>query len=166
MSSAAEPAVPSAAPPSRRDDVIELMHGERIVDPYRWLEDCGSPDTQAWTAAQNARTESYLSGVAARLAQNARLAELLAIGSLSAPAPARGRYFYQYRDGRQNQPILYVREGVQGRERVLIDPNVLNPEGTTALDWYHPSEDGRLLTYGLSEDGKEESVLHVLDVDR
>ncbi len=165
MSSAAEPAVPSAAPPSRRDDVVELMHGERIVDPYRWLEDCGSPDTQAWTAAQNARTESYLSGVAARPALRARLEELLAIGSLSAPAPARGRYFYQYRDGRQNQPILYVREGVQGRERVLIDPNVLNPEGTTALDWYHPSEDGRLLAYGLSEDGNEESVLHVLDVD-
>lgn len=165
MSSTAEPAIPAAAPPSRRDDVVELMHGERIVDPYRWLEDGGSPDTQAWTAAQNARTESYLAQVGVRPDLRARLEELLAIGSLSAPAPARGRYFYQYRDGRQNQPILYVREGVQGRDRVLIDPNALNPEGTTALDWYHPSEDGHLLAYGLSEDGNEESVLHVLDAD-
>ncbi len=165
MSSTAEPAAPSAAPPSRRDDVVELMHGERVVDPYRWLEDGDSPDTQAWTAAQNARTEAYLARVAARPALRARLEELLAIGSLSVPAPAKGRYFYQYRDGRQNQPILYVRQGVQGRDRVLIDPNALNREGTTALDWYHPSEDGRLLAYGLSDDGNEESVLHVLDVD-
>jgi len=165
MSSTTEPTIPAAAPPSRPDDVVELVHGERIVDPYRWLEDGGSPDTQAWTAAQNARTESYLAQVSVRPALRARLEELLAIGSLSAPAPARGRYFYQYRDGRQNQPILYVREGVQGCDRVLIDPNALNPEGTTALDWYHPSDDGHLLAYGLSEDGNEESVLHVLDVD-
>ena len=153
-----------AAPQSRQDDVVEVLHGERIADPYRWLEDGGTADTQAWTAAQNARTTSYLSAVRVRPALRARLEELLAIGSLGAPVPAGGRYFYQYRDGRQNQPILFVREGVEGEDRPLIDPNGLNPDGTTALDWYHPSRDGRLLAYGLSEEGNEESVLHVVDV--
>ena len=153
-----------AAPQSRQDDVVEVLHGERIADPYRWLEDGGTADTQAWTAAQNARTTSYLSAVRVRPALRARLEELLAIGSLEAPVPAGGRYFYQYRDGRQNQPILFVREGVEGEDRPLIDPNGLNPDGTTALDWYHPSRDGRLLAYGLSEEGNEESVLHVVDV--
>ncbi len=164
MSSTAKPAAPTAYAPTRRDGVVDVMHGESIVDPYRWLEDGDSEETRAWTAAQNARTASYLARVRSRPAIRARLEELLAIGSLSTPAPARNHYFYQYRNGRQNQPILYVREGAHGADRVLIDPNALNAEGTTALDWYHPNEDGRLLAYGLSEDGNEESILHVLDV--
>ena len=163
MSSTATQA-PLVYPRARRDDVAEVFHGERVADPYRWLEQGGSPETQAWTAAQNALTESYLAGIAARPRIRERLEVLLAIGSLSVPTPARGRYFYQYRDGRQNQPILYVREGAGGADRVLLDPNRLSAEGTTALDWYHPSEDGRLLAYGLSDDGSEQSVLHILDV--
>ena len=95
-----------------------------------------------------------------------RLDQLLAIGALSVPAPARGRYFYQRRDGRQNQPVLYVREGVDGRRTARSSiPTRSTPAGTVALDWYYPSDDGRLLAYGLSENGSEQSVLHVLDVD-
>jgi prolyl oligopeptidase len=153
-----------AYPPARREDAGEVLHGEWVPDPYRWLENGDSEETTAWTAAQNALTESYLSRIPSRPRIRERLEALLSIGSLSAPAPARGHYFYQYRDGRQNQPILYVRDAVAGPDRVLVDPNRLNAAGTTALDWYHPSEDGRLLAYGLSEDGSEESVLHVLDV--
>jgi prolyl oligopeptidase len=153
-----------AYPPTRREEAGDVLHGERVPDPYRWLEDGESAETRTWTAAQNALTEAYLARVASRPAIRERLDTLLAIGSLSVPTPAHGHYFYQYRDGRQNQPILYVREGVDGSDRVLIDPNLLNATGTTALDWYHPSEDGRRLAYGLSEDGSEASVLHVLDV--
>ena len=77
----------------------------------------------------------------------------------------RGRYFYLRRDGSQNQPVLYWRMGVGGPDRVAVDPNVLNQAGTTALDWFFPSRDGRFLAYGLSDNGSEESVLHVLDLD-
>jgi prolyl oligopeptidase len=94
-----------------------------------------------------------------------RLEKLLSIGVLGVPTPVRGRYFYFRRDGRQNQPVLYWREGVDGADRVAIDPNTLSEAGTTALDWYYPSEDGRLLAYGLSENGSEESVLHILELD-
>jgi prolyl oligopeptidase len=153
-----------AYPASRREDATDVLHGERVADPYRWLEDGDHPETRAWTAAQNALTAAYLARVPARARIRERLEGLLAIGSLSVPTPARGRYFYQYRDGRQNQPVLYVRDGADGPDRVLLDPNQLDAEGTTALDWYYPSEDGRLLAYGLSQHGSEESLLQVLDV--
>ena len=152
-------------PATRRDDVVDELFGERIADPYRWLEDGDSPETRAWTAAQNAFTEAYLSASPARAGIRARLDELLSIGALGAPTPTRGRYFYQTRDGRQNQPVLNLRTGVDGADRVILDPNALDAEGTTALDWWHPSDDGRLLAYGLSRDGSEDSVLHVMDVE-
>ena len=146
-------------------EAVDILHGESIPDPYRWLEDGDSAETRAWTERQNSLTESYLRAVQGREEIRRRLDELLAIGALSVPAPVRGRYFYQRRDGRQNQPVLYVREGLNGTDRVLVDPNHLSGAGTTALDWYYPSDDGRLLAYGLSEDGSEQSVLHVLNVD-
>jgi prolyl oligopeptidase len=151
-------------PPTSAGDEVEILHGERIPDPYRWLEQGEDPGTQAWTASQNALTESLLGAVPGRARIRARLDELLSIGALSTPEPVAGRYFYQRRDGRQNQPVLYVREGRDGVDRVLIDPNQLDAQGTTALDWFYPSEDGRLLAYGLSENGSEQSVLHVLEV--
>ena len=152
-------------PPTRTSDSLEVLHGESIADPYRWLEDGESPDTRAWTEAQNALTRAYLDAVPARERIRARLDELLAIGALSVPTPVRGRYFYQRRDGRQNQPVLYLRRGVGGEDRAVVDPNALDAAGTLALDWYYPSEDGRLLAYGLSENGSEQSVLRVMDVD-
>jgi prolyl oligopeptidase len=152
-------------PATKVSDAVEILHGESIPDPYRWLEDGESAETRDWTERQNALTESYLGAVPARETIRHRLDELLAIGALSVPAPVRGRYFYQRRDGRQNQPVLYVREGVHGADRALVDPNHLSAAGTTALDWYYPSDDGRLLAYGLSENGSEQSVLHVLEVE-
>ncbi|HEY7482224.1 MAG TPA: prolyl oligopeptidase family serine peptidase [Gemmatimonadales bacterium] len=152
-------------PPTPTSDATETLHGEAIPDPYRWLEDGDSDGTQQWTDAQNALTRSYLDAVPGRDRLHRRLDQLLAIGAISVPAPVRGRYFYQRRDGRQNQPVLYLRAGVHGEDRVVIDPNALDPGGTVALDWYFPSADGRLLAYGLSENGSEQSVLHLLDVD-
>jgi len=152
-------------PPSPTYGVVDTLHGERIPDPFRWLEDGESVETRSWTSEQNRFTRDYLDRVPARPFIRARLEQLLKIGALSAPTPARGRYFYQRREGTQNQPVLYVRDGVEGSDRILLDPNALDAAGTTALDWYFPSEDGKLLAYGLSENGSEESVLHVLDVD-
>ena len=152
-------------PPTRSTDVTEILHGETVADPYRWLEDGSSPETRSWTEQQNAVTEAYLAAVPGRDRIGRRLETLLGIGVLGVPTPKRGRYFYLRRDGRQNQPVLYWRHGVDGPDRIAIDPNALNDAGTTALDWYYPSEDGRLLAFGLSEDGNEESVLHLLELD-
>src|SRR5262249_7269873 len=100
-----------------------------------------------------------------RAAIRTRLAGLFAIGTIAAPDPHRGRYFYQKRTGAQEQPVLYVREGRDGEDRVLLDPARLSADATSALDWYYPSPDGRLLAYGTSEGGSEKSTLRVRDVD-
>ncbi len=155
----------STYPITPKSDVAEVLHGETIPDPYRWLEDGDHPDTRRWTDAQNALTRTYLDAVPGRDELHRRLDQLLAIGAIGVPTPVRGRYFYQRRDGRQNQPVLYVRVGLHGEDRAVIDPNALDAGGTVALDWHYPSDDGRLLAYGISENGSEQSVLHVMDVD-
>jgi prolyl oligopeptidase len=152
-------------PKTRIVDQTDVLHGEALSDLYRWLEDGDSPEVRDWTERQNALTESYLAAFPGRARIRARLDALLAIGAISVPTPAHGRYFYQRRDGRQNQPVLYLRDGVGGADRVAVDPNAQDAAGTTALDWYYPSDDGRLLAYGLSENGSEQSVLHVLELD-
>jgi len=164
-------ATADAPPPTRKGDVVETLHGEAVADPYRWLEDEASPEVQAWTASQTAYTRRMLDGLPGRAALAKRFWELFEIGSLGVPVPrphgrgrSRGwRYFYTRRDGKQNQPVLYARDGLEGPERVLVDVNALAADGTRALDWWVPSEDGALVAYGVSADGNEESVLRVRD---
>src|SRR5262245_12903126 len=152
-------------PTSKIDPVVDKLHGTDVPDPYRWLEDSKAAEVKEWTEKQNALTKAYLEALPGRDAIRKRLDTLLTIGTISTPAPRKGHYFYTKREGEQNQPVLYVRDGAKGKDRVLIDPNALSKEGTIALDWYYPSRDGKLLAYGLSKDGSEMSVLRVRDVE-
>jgi prolyl oligopeptidase len=157
--------------PTRRDGVVETLFGHSVPDPYRWLEDGESEEVRRWTEEQNALTRRVLDRVPDRDKLRDRLAELLGIGTVTTPAvrklsAGRNRYFYTRREGNQNQPVLHVRDGVRGKDEVLVDPNVLSADGTTALDWWWPSNDGRLLAFGLSQNGDEESTLYVRDVDK
>ena len=153
---------PLPAPPrAARGDDVEVLHGERIADPYRWLERDGDA-TRVWTEAQNARTRSALGGLAERGAFATRLHDLLGVGLLGVPQPVGDRVFFERRSAGARQMVLHVREA--GRERPLIDPNALDPAGLIALDWWYPSPDGALVAYGLSRGGTELSTLHVIDV--
>jgi len=152
---------------TRKVDVVDDYHGTNVADPYRWLEDSESEEVRAWTDEQNARTRAVIAALASdesRAALRARIEALLEIGFTSPPAVRKGRYFHQRRVGRQLHPILYVRDGVSGEDRVLLDPATLSEDGTTALDWWYPSRDGALLAWGSSEGGTEESTLRVRDV--
>jgi prolyl oligopeptidase len=151
-------------PPSKVDKVIETLHGVDVADPYRWLEEADNPEVKAWVEKQNTYTRAILDGLPDREAIAQRLGKLLEIGSIGTPAPVKGRYFYTKRSGTQNQPILYVHEGLNGEDRVLLDPNALAADGTVALDWWFPSRAGTLLAYGLSSNGNEQSTLRVRDV--
>ncbi len=151
-------------PPTRTDPVLDVLHGVEVPDPYRWLEDATSPEVRAWTDLQNAHARAVLDAVPGREALQARLDDLLAVGSLGVPAPVKGRLFFWRRDGRQNQAVLYVRDGRDGPDRALLDPNVLAADGTVALDWWYPSRDGGRLAFGLSQNGSEQSTLYVRDV--
>ena len=151
-------------PSTKVDPVVETIHGVKITDPYRWLEDADSPATREWTDKQNACTRGILDALPGRAAIRERLNALLDVGVVSAPDVKKGRYFYTRREGKQNQAILYVRDGLKGADRVLLDPNALSADGTIALDWYYSSRDSKLLAYGLSASGNEHSTLHIRDV--
>jgi prolyl oligopeptidase len=146
------------------DNVVEQIHGVAVADPYRWLEKAGSPEVQGWVEKQNALTRSLLDRIPGRDRLRQRLDALLDIATLRAPIPARGRYFSTRREGKENQAILYVREGQRGPDRVLLDPGALAPDGGVALDWWYPSPDGKWLAYGVSREGSEQSTLRVRDV--
>ncbi|HEX8919185.1 MAG TPA: prolyl oligopeptidase family serine peptidase [Chloroflexota bacterium] len=152
-------------PETRTDTTVDDLHGRQIADPYRWLEDGASAETVAWTEAQNAYTRSVLGVLPGRADIHRRLSELLSIGWVSAPRVRGQRHFYLRREGDQNQPVLCLRDGVEGVERVLLDPNTASAQGVVALDWWYPSWDGGLLAYGYSTNGDEWSTLYVLDVD-
>ncbi|MDP9364351.1 MAG: prolyl oligopeptidase family serine peptidase, partial [Chloroflexota bacterium] len=156
---------PNRRPTARRDNVVDTLHGVAIPDPYRWLEDGDDKETRAWTAAQNARTEALLGAVPGRAALETRLRDLLRVGTVGTPRVRGGRFFYQKREGEQNQPILYARDGVEGEERVVVDPNALDAAGLAALDWWEPSPDGRLVAHGVSRDGNEWSTLRVAEAE-
>ena len=159
-----EGAVLGAPPETRVENVTEEIFGHKVEDPYRWLEDTESEEVGKWVDAQNQYTRSALDNLSNHKKIGERLETLFSIGYIDSPKPRKGRYFYTKREGKQDQPILYVRQGLEGRERVLIDPNVMDKEGLVALDWWFPSDDGKLLAYGLSREGTEQSTLYVLDV--
>jgi len=103
----------AAGPPKAEPrPVEEYFHGTKIIDKYRWLEDGGNTDTQKWVAEEMAYTRGVLDPLAGREAIHKRLTELLSIGSISVPQIGGKYYFYTRREGMQNQPVLYVREGV------------------------------------------------------
>ena len=152
-------------PPARTEAVIDTLHARAIADPYRWMENIEDPGVRSWIDAQNSLTRKILDRIPGRSAIEKRLAEIFSIGTIGVPEVAGKRYFYEKRQGNENQPVLYWREGAFGRPRVLLDPNALSAEGIVAVDWWYPSRDGHLLAYGISEGGSEQSTLYVLDVD-
>jgi prolyl oligopeptidase len=160
---AAQNAAASGPPKAEARPVTEDLHGTKIVDPYRWLEDGTSAETQKWVAEEMAYTRSVLDPLAGRDSIHTRLTELLGIGSIGVPRIAGKYYFHTRREGMQNQPVLYVREGVDGKDRVLVDVNQLAADGTVALDWFYPAEHGKYVAYGTSASGSEMSTLHIIE---
>jgi len=161
--SAPTASAPTAPPKAKTDTVEDTIQGHKISDPYRWLEDPMSPATQEFVREELAYTRSILDPLAGREQIQKRLTQLLSIGTITAPQVAGPYYFYTRREGTQNQPILLVRNGVHGADRVLVDVNKLAADGTVALDWWFPSEDGRYVAFGTSSSGSEESTLHLTE---
>ena len=157
------PSSPSGPPKAKVVPVEDTVQGHKIVDRYRYLEDPNDPDTQLYVEQELSYTRSILDPLPGRDKINARLSQLLEIGTVGAPQMGGKYYFHTRREGNQNQPILYVREGLNDKDRVLIDVNKMSADGTVALDWWYPAEDGEYVTYGTSASGSEESTLHIVE---
>ena len=147
------PAFTYPEPP--RADQVDDFHGTPIADPYRPLEDSDAPASRAWIEAEQAITESVLAGVPARAAIRRRLAELWNVPRSGAPW-RRGRRWFQLRNtGLQDQNVLWTSDEPAGEGRVLLDPNVVDAEGTTALGAIDVSDDGELVAAALSHAGSD-----------
>lgn len=155
--------VPSAPPKAKVEPVVDDLHGHKITDNYRWLEDAASPATQEFVRAELSYTRSVLDPLPGRQEIQARLTELSSIGNIGTPQVAGPYYFYTRREGTQNQPVLLVREGIHGKDRTLVDVNQMAADGTVALDWWYPSDDGKFVAYGTSHSGSEESTLYIAE---
>lgn len=167
ISAPAQTAEPTLTyPQTTRGDVVEEQFGERIADPYRWLENDVREDAQvrAWVTAQNEVTNTYLATLPGRAAFRARMTQMYDYERFGLPEEAGGHYFYTRNDGLQNQSVLYVRDGLNGTPRVLIDPNGWSQDGATALAEWAPSEDGRHLLYSVQDGGTDWRTVRVLDV--
>jgi prolyl oligopeptidase len=152
-------------PQSFRSDHVDVLHGNEVPDPYRWLEALDSEQTQAWIAAQNELTFDYLAQIPAREGIRQRITELWNFEKWSVPFKRGGRIFYTRNDGLQNQGALYWQDSLDDEPRLLLDPNTLSEDGTVALTDYSVSKDGRLLAYGLSAAGSDWQAWRVRDVE-
>ncbi len=160
---AADSTVSSGPPKAKVAPVEDTVQGHKIVDRYRYLENGDDPDTKQYVEQELAYTRSLLDPLPGRDRINARLSQLLTIGTVGAPQIGGKYYFYTRREGNQNQPVLYVREGVSGSDRVLVDVNKMSTDGTVALDWWFPTDDGKYVAYGTSPNGSEESTLRLVE---
>ena len=149
-------------PDAPRQDSTDIIQGQSVADPYRWLEDAQSEQTQAWLQAEDALYRGYADSISGRDKIAARLTELMAAGDVTAPVWRGDRQFYTRREPGQEHAVLHTAAPGEA-ERALVDPMIVDPSGSTTLDYWRPSHDGGLLAYQLSEGGTEEAVLRVID---
>jgi len=163
-------ALAQSPPPPRAPvkDVVDTYFGVQVHDPYRYMETPKDPEVAAWMKAQADYTHALLGRVPQRAAV---LAEIEKFGDAAAARTSDvqvsgDHVYYLQRLANENIPKLYVRTGVHGKPRLLVDPEAVNdPQGQhLAIDWFAPSQDNRYVAYGISVGGSEQAVLHVKEV--
>jgi prolyl oligopeptidase len=155
---------PYQYPKSPKVNQVDDYHGTKVEDPYRWLEDDRSPQTEAWVAEQNKLTFGYLSQIPFRAKLRTRLDQIYNYPKYSAPEKKRDFYFFFKNSGLQNQAVLYIQKGLKGTPEVLIDPNTLSADGTTRLHGSALSKDARYLAYQISRAGSDWQEIDVMDL--
>ncbi|WP_240665277.1 prolyl oligopeptidase family serine peptidase [Idiomarina sp. 29L] len=152
-------------PETRKGDVVDTYFGTEVADPYRWLEDDRSEETEAWVKAQNEVTFSHLEKIPFREKIEKRLTELWNYEKVSAPR-FEGDYIYFYKnDGLQNQYVVYRKKNEDAEAEVFLDPNKFSEDGTTSLAQLTFSEDGSIAAYSISEGGSDWRKIIVIDAE-
>ncbi len=141
-------------PETKKIDHVDTYFGEKINDPYRWLEDDRSAETEAWVKAQNVVTYGYLEQISYRNQLKNRMEQLWNYEKISAPFKEGDFTYYYKNNGLQNQSVLY-RKDKTGKEEIFLDPNTFSKDGTTSLGGLNFSKDGSLVAYAISEGGSD-----------
>jgi prolyl oligopeptidase len=154
-------------PPTRKDTVKDTYHGVSVADDYRWLEDWNDAKVKAWSEAQNAHARAVLDKLPGVETLRKELTAILAAKTTSHSDffYRGGQLFAMRRQPPKQQPFLVVLPAVDqpDKARVLVDPGELDKKGTTAIDWYVPSPDGKMVAVSLSQGGTETGDVHVYD---
>jgi len=154
-----------AAPGHSAAPIVQLQFGVPVADPYRWLEAESDPRVQEFVAAQDAAARQHLGALPGRAQLVERLRSLFYVDAISAPRRYGRRYFYSRTHADKEKAVLYVRDERDGAERVLLDPNLLSPDGSLAVGGWQPSPDGKVVVYAERLNNSDEATLRVLDVD-
>ena len=167
LTSLASRAADPGAPPSAQHPVVDTYRSVRVSDPYRWLENPQDPEVERWVAAQDSRTRAYFDGLAQRAPIYKQLyGQIAATSSSYSHLHAVGKQIFAlYTQPPKQQPMIAVLSTAleANAPRIVVDPNTMNPKGTTAIDWFVPSPDGKLVAVSLSENGSEDGTLHIFD---
>jgi prolyl oligopeptidase len=147
------------------EEVTEILHGVQVTDPYRWLEDQESSTTRAWIQAQTQFARSYLDAIPCRERIRKRVRELVDVENFDSILKTGKRYFFRKRVPGQEQPCIYVREGIDGPDQLLVDPSDRGTGQYTAVKPLKPSPDGRLLLYEVKQGGERAGTFEIINVN-
>lgn len=151
-------------PVTKKGDVVDDYFGTKVADPYRWLEDEKAPEVKQWVEEENKVTFAYLEKIPYREKLRQRIREVYNYPRYSSPFRAGEYYFFYKNDGLQNQSVIYIQKGLEGKPEVFIDPNKLAPDGTVRIGLVGFSKDNRYVTYSRSEAGSDWRELRVMEI--
>ena len=151
-------------PKAAKDGTVDEYFGEKVSDPYRWLENDTSAQTAAWVEAENKVTNAYLQKIPFREKLLKRLTELSSYERIGAPFKQNGKWYFYRNDGLQNQYVIYVKDQLDGEPHVFLDPNKLSSDGTVALKSLDFSNNGRWAAYAISRSGSDWQEFFVIDL--
>ena len=151
-------------PITRRKPVTDVMHGHKLVDNYRWLEDSDSAEVLRWSKEQNAFTEKILQENIETKSLHEELKKLYNFDSVGLPSEYGGYYFWSERKAGRDQSAIYRRHGIAGKPEVLIDPNDMASDSTVTVSGWQVSPNAKYLTYTLSEGGTEMGTIYTLEL--
>jgi prolyl oligopeptidase len=151
-------------PQTRKVEQVDIHHGTKVPDPYRWLEDDTSAETAAWVEAQNKVTFPYLEKIPFRDTLHKRVKALNDYEKYTAPSRKGPYVFFRKNAGLQDQSVLYIQRGMDGQPEVLIDPNTWSEDGTVQLGTFVPSKDAKYAVYGMSRSGSDWQEYKVMEL--
>lgn len=151
-------------PTAEKVDSVDTYFGNKVSDPYRWLEDDNSEQTAQWVAAQNKITHEYLSKIPFREDLEERLSEIWNYPKYGVPFKKGDNYFFFKNDGVQNQSVMYITNNLDDDAEVLLDPNKFADDGTIALAGFGVSKDGKFMAYSTSSGGSDWNEIYVMEI--